>query len=590
MKNKIAFVPFLLAMALGITACNAKNNNGQEETTSAVVDIADIDFAQSESEMFSDRDYEVGYSESDKINIELKGDSISCTSTKVKIEGTKLTIMEEGTYVFSGSLNDGMIIVDAKETDKPQIVLNGVSINSSSNAAIYVKEADKVFVTLEKGSTNTLSNGGTFTNIDENNIDAVIFSKADITFNGLGTLKINTVAGHGISGKDDVKVTSGNYNINASSHGIDANDSVRITNAIFEIESGKDGIHVENADDSTKGFVYIASGTIKVISTGDGISAGAYMQVADGTIDILAGGGYENGETHTNQGGMPGGMPGSNPGRPGGRAIEDIEETSDDTTSTKGLKATGSILISAGNIKIDSADDAIHSDAYISINGGSFEMASGDDGIHANETLLINAGTINISKCYEGLEALNITINDGDISLVATDDGLNAAGGNDSSGFGGMGGRPDMFGTSSNAAINIAGGKLFINASGDGIDANGTLTISGGYTVVEGPTVGDTATLDYDNSAVITGGTFIGTGASGMAQTFSSSTQGVFAVTTGNCQAGTTITLTDSEGNVVVTHTPQQNFAVAIISTPEMVSGNKYKITVGEASGEFEAD
>ena len=186
----------------------------------------------------------------------------------------------------------------------------------------------------------------------------------------------------------------------------------------------------------------------------------------------------------------------------------------------KGLKSTAEMLISDGSFTINSADDSVHSNASITVNGGIFEIASGDDAVHADETLTITAGTIHITESYEGVEAVHIKVQGGDISLVASDDGLNAAGGTDSSGT--TGGRDGMFGggpgggggmsPSSNGSITISGGTLHINASGDGIDANGSLTISGGYTVVVGPTQGDTATLDYDTTAMITGGTFIGTG------------------------------------------------------------------------------
>ena len=148
-------------------------------------------------------------------------------------------------------------------------------------------------------------------------------------------------------------------------------------------------------------------------------------------------------------------------------------------------------------------------------------------------------------------------------------------------GFGGM--------SSGNGSIVISGGNLYINSSGDGLDANGTLEISGGYIVVVGPTQGDTATLDYDTSGIITGGTFIGTGASGMAQTFSDSKQGVVAVSVGHQTAGTQIILKDKNGNTILEHTPELNFAVVILSSPELVKGEAYTITVGSQSAEFEA-
>ena len=227
----------------------------------------------------------------------------------------------------------------------------------------------------------------------------------------------------------------------------------------------------------------------------------------------------------------------------------------------------------------------------MTVSGGTFEIASGDDGFHADVTLTVTGGTIRITGCYEGLEGQYVDISGGDITLTASDDGLNAAGGTDQSGQGGrdgMFGGPGM-GASSNGSITISGGTLAITAYGDGIDANGSLKITGGYIVVTGPTQGDTSTLDYDTTGVITGGTFIGTGASGMAQTFSSSEQGVIAVSTGEQSAGTQITLTDSAGNTLISYTPALSFAVVILSSPEMIRGETYVITVGTLSGEFTA-
>lgn len=299
---------------------------------------------------------------------------------------------------------------------------------------------------------------------------------------------------------------------------------------------------------------------------------------------------------------MGGGYPG------GGRRDAQTQTTAivtstatDDSTSMKGIKTGNSLLISGGNIKIDSADDGLHSNLSMVINGGTFDIASGDDGVHAEETLEVTACTMTISECYEGLEALHIKVSGGDIDLTATDDGLNAAGGTDASGTGGrdngnfggrgpggMGGLGGM--SAGNGSIVVSGGKLHINSSGDGIDANGTLEISGGYTVVVGPTQGDTATLDYDTSGIITGGTFIGTGASGMAQTFSDSeNQGVIAVSVGNQSAGTEILLTDKDGNEIISYAPELNYAVVILSSPDIAKGQTYTITVGDQSAEFEA-
>ena len=564
-------------------------------------DPVDVDFSQTASEMFSDRDSKTDYDLSKAVTITLNGTTATASSDSVKISGSTVQITEEATYILSGTLTDGMIVINAKDTSKLQLVFNGVSITSKTSAALYILQADKVFVTLADGTTNTLANGGSFEAIDDNNIDGTVYSKQDLTFNGNGSLTVTSPASHGIVCKDDLVFTGGTYTVNSSSHGLDANDSVRIANAALNIDAGKDLIHCENSDDGTKGFVYIASGTVKGEAEGDGIAASAYMQIEGGTINLLVGGGAENGTKASsgNYGGFMGGGPGGHGGmRPGGN--QNSSTTTEDTVSMKGLKSANSMLISGGTITIDSADDSIHSDVSVTINGGSFTIASGDDAIHAENTLTVTAGKIDISESYEGLEALHINVQGGDIKLKASDDGLNAAGGTDSSGT--AGGRDGMFGGgrpggggfggmsgNSNGSIKISGGDIYINSSGDGLDANGTLEISGGYTVVVGPTQGDTATLDYDKSGVITGGTFIGTGSTMMAQSFSDSEQGVVALRVGDQSAGTKIILKDKSGNVIIEHTPELNFAVVILSSPDIEKGATYSITVGSQSGEFEA-
>ena len=615
--KKCLSVVLVLLLVLGLLAGCGNNNTGgnnnkdndSNSSNSGTVtsgddansnsDPVDVDFSQTDADMFTDRDSKTEYDASKSVTIKLNGTTATASSNSVKISGSTVTITEEATYVISGTLSDGMIVVNAPETAKLQLVFNGINITKSTSAALYIIEADKVFVTLAEGTENVLANGGSFTAIDDNNIDGAVYSKQDLTFNGTGSLTVTSPAGHGIVCKDDLVFTGGTYTVNSASHGLDANDSVRIANASFEIDAGKDVIHCENTDDTSKGFIYISSGTVNGEAEGDGIAASAYLQIEGGYFDLLVGGGAENGSKASsgNYGGFMGGGHGGM--RPGGN--QSSTSTTTDSVSMKGLKAANSILISGGTFKIDSADDSIHSDVSVTINGGTFEIASGDDAVHAEETLTVTAGKFNITESYEGLEALDIKVMGGDIKLVASDDGLNAAGGTDSSGT--TGGRDGMFGggkggmgggfggmSSGNGSIVISGGNLYINSSGDGLDANGTLEITGGYTVVVGPTQGDTATLDYDKSGIITGGTFIGTGASGMAQSFSDSEQGVVAVSVGNQSAGTKIVLKDKSGKTIIEHAPELNFAVVILSSPDIKKGETYSITVGSQSGEFKAN
>ena len=570
---------------------------------------ASADFPpQTDADMFTDRDTRATYDEESAVRIELNGSSISASSDSVQINGTTAILTEEATYIVSGTLDDGMLVVDADEAAKLQIVLDNASITSSTSAALYVLEADKVFVTLAEGSQNALANGGSFVAIDDSDIDGAVYSKQDLTFNGSGALTVTSPAGHGIVGNDDLVLAGGTYTVTSASHGLNANDSVRITGATdLTLDAGKDGIHAENNDDASLGFVYISGGTFAIEAEGDGISAGAYLQITDGAYDILAGGGSVNGESQSSEswGGFRGGPM---------ETASSAGETSESSTSMKGLKAVSSLVISGGAFTIDAADDAVHTNAGMTVSGGTFAIATGDDAFHADETLTVTGGTIDISESYEGLEALHLDIQGGEISLVSRDDGLNAAGGTDGSAKepveppqdasdgsvappempegGGRGGRGGMGGgfssASSGDSIAISGGTLTIQASGDGLDANGTIEITGGTTVVTGPTSGDTAVLDYDTSAAIAGGTFLGTGAAGMAQTFRSVEQGVVTERVSG-EAGEEIVLADASGTALLTLSPALDFQFIVLSSPDLVSGETYTLTVGGTSTEVQA-
>ncbi|MBQ7894990.1 MAG: carbohydrate-binding domain-containing protein, partial [Oscillospiraceae bacterium] len=421
------------------------------------------------AEMFTERELDYGYEE---------------TAAVIELKDKSVTIDSEGTYIIRGSLQDGSLIVDADKSQKIQLVLDGVNINSESSAAIYVKQADKVFITLAEGSENILSNGGSFGNIDENNIDGVIFSKDDLCINGTGSLKINSPADHGIVCKDSLAISGGSFDIEAASHAVSCKEDISITGATFVLNSGKDGIHAENSDDSSLASIYIESGEFVIKAAGDGISAAAGLNIAGGSFNIVSGGGSAEAEQKASEQ-MPNGFMGGGKrgfGGPGGGPGFPMEEVpaaeTEDTVSTKGIKAGGELVISGGQFVIDSADDGLHSNSSINIKGGDFKISTGDDGFHADDTLTIAAGTISIEKSYEGLEALHLLLSGGNITLNASDDGLNAAGGTDQSGMGGRG--QDRFGPpgmsmNSEGTIVISGGTLYIKAEGDGIDANGSL-------------------------------------------------------------------------------------------------------------------
>ena len=701
MKKKMVMTLVLCCLAGSLAACRGKGTesspseaaetsaegqsqeageNTDGEIAEGTGEAADSSSPFSDDEMFTDRDYETDYDDV-AAEISLDETGASCQGDGVEISGQAITITEEGTYLFSGALEDGYIIVDAPDTAKVHLVLNGVSINSGTSAPIYVSQAEKVFLTLAEGTENTLSNGGTFESQVDESIDSVIFSKQDLTLNGSGSLTVASPAGHGIRSNDDLVITGGSYTISCADHGLKANDSIRITGSTtLNIRSGKDGIHSEHDSDVSLGFVYISGGGFDIEADGDGISASGMLQIEDGTFNLVTGGGSENGSHSGAEADRGFGGPGRGGGRQGeapaeplmdepsaetSAAAEEIPEepygetaaaaAEEETTSMKGLKATGNLLINAGTFSIDSADDSIHSNASVSINGGTFELSTGDDGIHGDDTLTINAGNILIRESYEGLEALHVDIQGGNIQLTATDDGINAAGESEESGSpgapagkeaaaplskdgegqrpgvplesgeasnppernggeqensegtgsetmpqgrsgggrGGRGGGPGGMGmgsgrgtggdsSASNGTISISGGTVVIHASGDGMDANGSLTISGGLVTIVGPTRGDTSILDYDTTAAISGGTFIGTGASGLGQTFGDSEQAVVTLRLEEQAAGTEVSLQDSDGNVLISTVPDQSFSMIIFSSPDLNAGETYQVTAGE--------
>lgn len=413
MKRKVVLA-FLLTGALVLSGCSKTNNSNETSSGSTSTDSSaqGIDV----SNMFSDRDKEIGYDEENSTVIKLSDDSTTCDSDAVQISGNTVTIIDEGTYILSGTLTDGMVIVDAEDTDKVQLVLDGVDITSAESAAIYVREADKVFITTASDSQNTLTNGGTYTAIDDNNIDAAIFSKSDLTLNGAGSLTITAKAGHGVVSKDDLVLTSRTYQIDAASHGLSGKDSVRIASGSYTIVSGKDGIHAENADDTSLGFVYLADGTFDITSDGDGISAGNWLQADGGVYTVKAGGGSEN--VQKSDGEWQFGP---------GQQTESTDTTEEDTVSMKAIKAAGELILKGGKYSLDSADDTIHSNANITISDGEFTLASGDDGIHADSATTISGGTIDITESYEGIEGLSIDITGGETYVSGpTNDGNSA--------------------------------------------------------------------------------------------------------------------------------------------------------------------
>lgn len=516
-KRLCALLGSAVILSMTVTACSGTAADSTDTTESQqTVSTGDT---LSYDDMFTDRDLDVGYEESDSVKISLSDDSTTVSSGSsdnsstddtvdgVTVDGNVITITSGGTYIISGTLSEGQLVVDADD-EKVQLVLDNADITCATSAAIYVKSAGKTFITLAEGSENILMNTAEFEAIDDNNIDAVIFSKDDLTLNGSGTLKINSENGHGIVSKDDLKITGGTYNITAASHALSGKDSVRIAAGTFNLVSGKDGIHSENADDSSKGYVYIAGGEFTIDSTGDGIDASNIVQIDGGTFDITAGGGAENStKTHEdNMMGGPGGGKGPQRGeapsgevpdgntpsgeapdgntpseKPSGEAPQgDPENNSSDnsnsdretppekpdsntdqaagTNQAAGTDQVASINRSDGTEQSESdtsdsdfaSTKGIKADGRLYINGGTFTINSADDSVHSNSAVTINDGTYTLTTGDDGVHSGEaVEINGGTITISESYEGLEGL------------------------TVTINDGDIDITSSDDGINAAG---------------------------------------------------------------------------------------------------------------------
>ncbi len=559
-------------------------------------------------------------------SITLSPDGSTSTDASVRIDGQTVTITQAGTYQIAGTLDDGALIVESAENAKITLVLGGVSIRNSTGAAIQIATADDVTIELAEGTTNVLQSGekvdiATATEGEEASGGA-LQSKVDLKIKGKGSLTVLGYLNNGIHCTKDLKIKNGNISVTALGHGIKGKNSVTVSGGTVTVTSGKDGITSDETENEEKGFVTIENGEIIITSVGDGVSAETTLTVTGGVISIISGGGSANAQQKTDN----------------MRGWWDFDNSAsdDNSVSCKGLKAGKALVISGGSITIDAQDDALHTDGDMTISGGECILSTGDDGAHAALSLTVLDGKITVLTSYEGLEANQITLADGELDITATDDGINANGGSDgfSGGFGGgFGGRrsdmnsqsgdmtppdnsnmqtppdgnapsgnpPTMPGqdaadstttddtTDKQPVLLITGGKITVNADGDGLDSNGDLRVEGGDITINGPSNGGNGALDIGTenggAGVIAGGTLIALGTSSMTENFgSTSTQCAFLVTMNSFGAGETITITDSQGTVLYTGVTVKSANSVVFSSPDLVVGETYTVTIGSTS------
>ena len=467
MKRLKKFLPLFLIIMILFTGCGSASAGSDEAANTATGAAVALNAIVSSTSTiavdpeFTDRESDPSYDDNTATHITLNGTEIQVSGDGASASGGVLTISSAGTYVISGKLSDGQIVVDAGDQDKVQLVLNGVTVNCSDNAPIYVKSADKVFITLNENTENSLTDGASYIQSDDNNVDGVIFSKADLAVGGSGTLNITANYKNAVVSKDDLVVTGGTFNITAKEDALNGKDCIKIKDGVFNISSSEGkGLTSKNDEDNTKGYVYIAG------------------------------------------------------------------------------------------------------------------------------------GTITIKNSVEGIEGTAIIVEDGTIDVTSSDDGFNAASGSagtSESNTGGQGGKGAME-NDTNCYLSIAGGTITVDASGDGLDSNGSMYISGGTIYVSGPTSNGDGGLDYNGTADISGGTLVVAGSAGMAQGFSetSSQCSLLYNFTSAASAGTEITLKDEAGNTVVSFTPGKDYQSVVISSPDLKEGATYTLTSGSQTADVE--
>jgi hypothetical protein len=567
MQKTIATITTLI-LVLTLTACSASSaetlsGESSNTTTVSATGAATVSEALAENSAVHEDASDYTWEDAVVIAITLNGDSMRVDGEGVTVDGNTATITAAGTYSLSGLLNDGQIIVNTESEEVVRLILNGVELRNSSSAPLYILKSDETVIYLAENTTNLIADGADYVyeNPDTDEPNAAIFSAADLTIFGSGTLTVQGNNNDGIASKDGLIIASGTINVTAVDDGVRGKDYLVIEDGAITVEAGGDGLKSDNAEEATKGFISIQAGVLNITAGGDAITAQTDVMVRGGEITIRSGGGSNT--------------------------------WVDETISAKGIKGVVSVNIDGGTFAFDCADDAIHSNGSITINSGSFSIASGDDGMHADATLTINGGNIQITQSYEGLESAVITINGGEMHILSSDDGINVAAGNDASGMnpgfgGGRGGGPgqDAFSYTGDYYLYINGGYIYVDADGDGIDINGAVVMTDGVLLVNGPTENMNGALDYDGGFSMSGGFLAAAGSAGMAQApdGSSSQNSLLINLNGTLPAGTLINIQNSAGEEILTFAPTKQYQSIAFSSPELVNGETYTVYYGGSS------
>lgn len=541
------------ALLLTLAACDSGSSGGDGDASFALTSLScDVQGVNADPFTVADAladnatDHEAAddyaYDAASATTITLTGPSAAIEGAGASADGGTVTVSAPGTYLVSGMLTDGQIVVDSPADGTVKLVLDGASIQSTGDSGIRVDEGDKTVLILADGSANAVSDGATYPDAVEQN--AAVWSDDDLSIGGTGALVVTASFEDGITSKDGLVIAGGTITVTAPDEGLRGKDYLVVRGGTLDVTAGGDGLKSDEDEDADLGYVLVAGGTVTVDADGDAVTAETDALMTGGTLALRSGGG--------------------------------AGVTPDDETSTKGFKAGVMAVIDGGALTIDASDDGVHSDGTVVINGGTLEIATADDAVHSDLELTVNGGDVTVTRSYEGIESVlgDLVVNGGTLDVTATDDGFNLSGdGDDPPGQESEGDPYDMV---------FNAGRITVTSGNDGIDSNGSIVMTGGCLAINGPAPGtrpEQGAIDYNGDFEITGGVLVAAGASGrMAQTpGTASTQPTVAVTFSSAQSAGTMVALQNGGDALAV-APGKAFQSLVVSAPWLSVGDEVSL------------
>lgn len=571
---KVLAVTIIAICSFLLVACNSENykSGGLKKTTA----VAPIVYDVSEKESAVEKAATVDLSALSK---DVNADGATVLSNDVT------TITSAGRYILTGAYAGITVSVGNGET--AHLFLNNATISGDAGIAISnTNKKSTLIITACENTENEVASKGDDVN--------AIHVKGTLKINGTGTIKVSAKK-NGIKVSKGLSIADSTINLTAGNHALSARFIEAENTKINVLSAGKDALNAE-CDDETQeftldeGYVSLKSSKVFASVSGDGIQADTFVYITGGSVDIKTSATFasysaesmatydlseddfryiKSGDTYKKiddvaSKGARYAMIQSAKGIKCGEIKYEIDGTEYAVTENSNYF----IVIDGARVKINSSDDAIHTNSgNVLIKGGTLDLTTLDDGIHADELVKIDGGEITVNGAYEGIEGAYVEIGGGTIYITASDDGINAASDDESV----------------NEHIIISGGTITVDASGDGLDSNGTIYVSGGTLIVYGPTTGADTGLDADGGILIDGGNvFVASSKEMLEIPASNSKSNVLVYGVNTVPAGSEIILTNADGGEMVRITLKKQAQAIILSTPELATNGTYSLYADE--------